>query len=308
MFKKNFKVLSVAASLSVALILSACGDGSAANDDTPLGGKDIEIPYTGDGSAARTLILAEVLDDAGYNVTKTPVESAGTLFASAAEDKDTFHASGWFPSTHQRYLDEYGDNLEVYDNEDILEDVSLSLAVPEYMDDVDSIEDLKDNDDLGDSVDWEITGIDPRTGIMKDTDKGIEDNDMEKWDLKEADDETMLSDLQESYQKQEPIIITAWKPHWIFNELDLKMLDDPDKIYGGDDEHINLVFNKQFKEEHPAAYTITARMAEDWTKKYEEDAMERIFVDGDKGDKVAEDFVDDHSQKVDKWQRGIANE
>lgn len=308
MFKKNFKVLSIAASLSVALVLSACGDSSSANDKTPLGGKDIEIPYTGDGSTARTLILAEVLDDAGYNVTKTPVESAGTLFASAAEDKDTFHASGWFPSTHQRYLDEYGEDLEVYDNEDILEDVSLSLAVPEYMDDVDSIEDLKDNDDLGDSVDWEITGIDPRTGIMKDTDKGIEDNDLDKWDLKEADDETMLSDLQESYQKQEPIIITAWKPHWIFNELDLKMLDDPDKIYGGDDEHINLVFNKKFKDEHPAAYTIATRMAEDWTKEYEEDAMERIFVDGDKGDKVAEDFVDDHSQKVDKWKRGIANE
>src|SRR5699024_2335499 len=141
--------------------------------------------------------------------------------------------------------------------------VSLSLAVPEYMDDVDSIADLKDNDDLGDSVDWEITGVDPRTGIMKDTEKGIEDNNLDKWDLEDGDESSMLYKLEESYKKQETIIITAWKPHWVFDEMDLKMLDDPDKMYSGDDEHINLVFNKKFEKEHPAAHKIETRMAED---------------------------------------------
>lgn len=308
MFKRNIKVLGLATSLAFVLILAACGDSSASNENIPLGGKDIEIPYTGAGSTARSLVLAEVLDDAGYNVTSTPVESAGTLFASAAEDRDTFHASGWFPSTHKRYLDKYGDQLEVYDTEDLIDDVSLSLAVPTYMDDVDSIEDLKDNDELGDAVDWEITGIDPRTGIMKDTEKGIEDNDLDEWDLKESDERTMLSKLEESYKKQEPIIITAWKPHWVFDQLDLKMLDDPDKMYSGDDEHINLVFNEKFAEEHPAAHKIATRMAEDWSKEDEEKLMKRIFVDRDNGEKVAEDFVDDHSHKVDKWQKNIADE
>lgn len=308
MFKRNIKVLGLATSLAFVLILAACGDSSASNENIPLGGKDIEIPYTGAGSTARSLVLAEVLDDAGYNVTSTPVESSGTLFASAAEDRDTFHASGWFPSTHKRYLDKYGDQLEVYDTEDLIDDVSLSLAVPTYMDDVDSIEDLKDNDELGDAVDWEITGIDPRTGIMKDTEKGIEDNDLDEWDLKESDERTMLSKLEESYKKQEPIIITAWKPHWVFDQLDLKMLDDPDKMYSGDDEHINLVFNEKFAEEHPAAHKIATRMAEDWSKEDEEKLMKRIFVDRDNGEKVAEDFVDDHSHKVDKWQKNIADE
>lgn len=308
MFKQNIKGLGLAMSLAFVLILAACGDSSATNEDIALGGKDIEIPYTGAGSTARSLVLAEVLEDAGYNVTTTPVEASGTLFASAAEDQDTFHASGWFPSTHKRYLDKYGDDLEVYDTEDLIDDVSLSLAVPEYMDDVDSIEDLKDNDDLGDSVDWEITGVDPRTGIMKDTEKGIEDNNLDKWDLEDGDERSMLSKLEESYKKQEPIIITAWKPHWVFDEMDLKMLDDPDKMYSGDDEHINLVFNKKFEKEHPAAHKIATRMAEDWSKEDEEKAMKRIFVDGDDGQKVAEDFVDDHSHKVDKWKKNIADE
>ena len=34
------------------------------------------------------------------------------------------------------------------------------------------------------------------------------------------------------------------EPSWFSKELDIKMLKDPEKIYGKDDEHINLVFNK----------------------------------------------------------------
>ena len=40
------------------------------------------------------------------------------------------------------------------------------------------------------------------------------------------------------------------------------MLDDPDKIYGSGKEH-NLVFNKNFKNNHPAAYKIATRIAND---------------------------------------------
>ena len=41
------------------------------------------------------------------------------------------------------------------------------------------------------------------------------------------------------------------EPSWFSKELDIKMLKDPEKIYGKDDEHINLVFNKNFKDDHP---------------------------------------------------------
>jgi ABC-type proline/glycine betaine transport system substrate-binding protein len=36
----------------------------------------------------------------------------------------------------------------------------------------------------------------------------------------------------------------------------------PDNIYGNNNQHIDLVFNKDFKEAHPAAYTIATRMAD----------------------------------------------
>ena len=44
------------------------------------------------------------------------------------------------------------------------------------------------------------------------------------------------------------------EPSWFSKELDVKMLKDPDNIYGNN-QHIDLVFNKDFKEAHPAAYS-----------------------------------------------------
>lgn len=308
MLRRNLKLFGLVPVLVFAVILSACGGDNLSGDgDVKLGGEDIKIPYADAGSTARSLVLAEVLEDVGYNVTLTQVESAGSIFASTAENKDTLNASGWFPSTHKEYLNKYGDNLEVYNKTHFIDKASLSLTVPEYMDDINSIEDLKDNKELGKSVDWTIVGIDPRSGIMKKTDKAIENNDydLDKWKLQEGSESEMISKLTEKYKNEEPIIITGWEPHWIFKEMDLKMLKDPNKIYGGDDEHIDLVFNKKFKDEHPAAYKIATRIADDWNEDDERELVKRIFVKGENKNKVAEDFVDNNSNKVEKWKEGV---
>ncbi|GAB4074247.1 hypothetical protein GCM10028778_17500 [Barrientosiimonas marina] len=306
MHKSNFKIAGLIIALSLSGLLAACSGGTSSTDgNVEIGGEDIEIPYIGAGSTARSLVLAQVLEDVGYNVTSTQVGATGPMFASTAENKDTLNTSGWFPATDKAYLDKYGDDLDIYDSDNVIDNASLSLAVPEYMDDVESINDLKDNKDLGKSVDWTIVGIDPRTGIMKNTEKGLDDNDLDKWDLKKGTELSMLSELQEAYKNQDPIIITGWQPHWIFNELDLKMLKDPDKIYGGNDDHINLVFNKDFQAAHPAAYKIATRMADDWNKEDENKLMKRIFVKEENAEKVAEDFVDDHTHRIDKWKQDV---
>lgn len=310
MLRKNVKLMGLITALAFVMILAACSEDHSSGDngdELELGGKDIEIPYAGAGSTARSLVLAKALEDVGYHVTSTQVGAAGPMFAMTAENKDTLNASGWFPSTDKKYLDKYGDDLEVYEEAKFIDKASLSLAVPEYMDDVDSIEDLKDNKDLGKSVNWTITGIDPRTGMMKNTKKGLENNDLDQWKLHKGSEAAMLSELQKKYKKQQPIIITGWKPHWIFSQMDLKMLDDPDKIYGND-EHVNLVFNKDFKDEHPAAYKMATRMADDWTKDDEDKLMKRIFVKNKNAKKVADDFIDDHSNRVDDWEEGVEKE
>lgn len=303
---KSFKVLGLASALTLSLVLSGCNDDSASGqDEIELGGEDIEIPYSDAGSTVRALVLAEALEDVGYDVDLNQVESDGSLYASTAENRDTLHTSGWFPSTHKDYLDQYGDDIEVYTENDIIENANVSLAVPEYMEDVNSIEDLKDNDELGESVDWTINGIDPRSGIMQKTDDAIEDNGLEDYDLEESSELAMVMELQERYENQAPMIITGWEPHWIFTAMDLKMLDDPENIYDGSDEHINLVFNEGFAQEHPAAYEIATRMADDWEEDDENELMESIFIDEDNQEQTIDDFMEDNSNRIDDWKEDI---
>src|SRR5699024_6232394 len=201
-------VLTVA--LSSALLLAACGgDGNNNNEnaDAPnnnnnnnnnngeetveLGGEDITIPYVAwAGSTSRSPVLAKALEEVGYNVSLDQVEG-GPMWTSVADDEDTLSATAWLPATHGEYLDEYEDDIE-------------------------SIEDLKDNEELGEDLDWTITGIDPGAGIMENTEKAIENYELDDWNLQESSEAAMIADLQEKYENEEPIIVTGWEPHWIF--------------------------------------------------------------------------------------------
>src|SRR5699024_7255250 len=77
-----------------------------------------------------------------------------------------------------------------------------------------------DDEEVGDSVDWTIIGIDPGAGIMGSTEDAMEEYDLEDdWDLQESSESAMIADLEEKYDKEEPIIVTGWKPHWIFADM-----------------------------------------------------------------------------------------
>ena len=75
------------------------------------------------------------------------------------------------------------------------------------------------------------------------------------------------------------------------------MLKDPEKIYGKDDEHINLVFNKRIPK-IILAYTIATRISDNWSKDDEEQLAKEIFKDNKNPEDVAKNYVDDHETKL----------
>ncbi|MCD8871694.1 ABC transporter substrate-binding protein [Staphylococcus gallinarum] len=304
---KIVKSVSLLAILIMTLSLAACGNNSSSSDEqTKLGSKKIEIPYiASDNSATRSLVIAEVLKKAGYDVITTPVQASGPLYASVATNEDAFHASGIFPSVDKSYYNKFKSNLTLYDKNNFVDNVRVGLAVPKYVNNVDSIEDLDGNKSFGESVDYKIQGTDARNGVMKLTKDEVGKDNLAKYKLNESSDQEQFKKIQKAYKSQQPILVTAMDPSWIVNELDLKMLKDPDKIYGSDDQHINLVFNKGFKDNHPAAFTIATRMSDDWSQKDEEKLAKKIFVDQQDPEKVAKNYVDDHENKVDDWLKDI---
>ncbi|BCU53331.1 glycine betaine/proline transport system substrate-binding protein [Staphylococcus auricularis] len=309
MFKHlNLKAFGLIMTLALALVLSACSqdDSSAQTEGTSIGEKEIDIPYIAtDNSAARSLVMAEVLKKAGYDVTTTPVTASGPMYASVSEDENAFHASGIFPSTDKAYYNQFKDDLTLYDQHHLIENVQVGLAVPKYVSDIDSIADLKEDNDFGKAVNHEIEGTDKRNGVMKETKNTIGEDDLKDYKLNSSSDQDQFKAIQQAHQQQKPILFTAMKPHWLHEETDYKMLKDPDKIYGDTNQHIDLVFNQNFKDRHPAAYTITTRMADDWSQSDEKDLAKKIFVDRKNPEQVAKDYVDDHDHKVDEWLKDI---
>ena len=145
---------------------------------------------------------------AGYNVTTTPVQASGPLYASVSQDSDSFHASGIFPSTDKSFYNKFKSNLTVYDKKNLVDNVKVGLAVPKYEQDIDSISDLNSkksttssntgnsSNSFGKSVDWTIQGTDARNGVMKQTKSELDDGQLDKYSLKESSDQDQFKTIQ----------------------------------------------------------------------------------------------------------------
>ena len=76
---------------------------------------------------------------------------------------------------------------------------------------------------VGESLDYKITGIDPGAGIMEATEKAIEEYELTIGIL-HGSGATMTAALKRAYDKEQPIVVIGWTPHWKFAEFDLKFL------------------------------------------------------------------------------------
>ncbi|WHY71535.1 glycine betaine ABC transporter substrate-binding protein [Fictibacillus enclensis] len=154
---------------------------------------------------------------------------------------------------------------------------------------------------VGDQVNYEITGIDPGAGLMKATEKAMKDYGLKnEWTLKEGSSAAMTAELKKAYEKKEPIIITGWTPHWMFSKYDLKYLKDPKGSYGKG-ESIHTLTRKGFKQDNPGANKILDQFY--WKPADMEDVMVKV-QDGAKPADAAADWIKSHKKQVAKWTKG----
>lgn len=314
MFNRK-KLFTFVLLLVFSLVLVACGSDSGdsdkgGTDDTStgdsellleLGQEDLSVPYVAWArETISTHLLAAILEDVGYNVDIKQVE-AGPMYAGVAEGTEDFHTSAWLPATHASYWEEYEDKLVKVT--EVLDQAPLALTVPSYVEDINSIEDLKTNTEFGESVNWQIIGIDPGAGIMQNTQKVLEEYELDNWSVLESSEVAMLTQLRESIANEEPIIVPLWKPHWIFGVEDLKMLDDPKEIYGGSGDQIYTVARVGLEEDAPAAY----RILQNYTETYElvEELMPLVHDEGLDPADVARQYLEDNPDMLAKWTEGV---
>lgn len=321
MLKKSKFLLTLSAlMLILSMMLVACGgadsgenanEGSPANenntavdqnnDELALGQRNLTLPYVAWArETISTFMLANLLEQVGYEVDVRQVE-AGPMFSSVANGSADFHTSAWLPATHAHYWEEYEDNLVKVNQ--VLDKAPLALTVPSYVTDVNTMEDLKTNTAFGEAVNWTIIGIDGGAGIMENTRKAIEEYGLDNWNLVTSSETAMLAELKAAYEKEEPIIVPLWMPHWAFGDMDLKMLEDPKEIYGGEGDQIYTVARKGLEEDAPRAYKLLSQYYE--TYEMLDEMMPKVYVDERDPQEVVQEFIDNNPELVAEWLDGI---
>lgn len=260
--------------------------------------KSIKLAYVAwDSEIASTNVVKEVLETKlGYKVEMLQVD-AGPMWAGIADGSADAMVAAWLPSTHASYLEQYASKLE--DLGANLNGTKTGLVVPAYMD-ITSIEDLN-KPETASSLKNQIIGIEPGAGIMMATEKALQDYALNDYKLIESSSAAMATELQKAYDKQEPIVVTGWTPHWKFAKMDLKYLEDPKGIYGGD-EQIHTLVRKGLKDDMENAYQFLDQF------QWEPADMESVMVaiqEGQSPEEAAKAWVNSHSDKVDAWIKGI---
>ncbi|HEP3916514.1 TPA: ABC transporter permease/substrate binding protein [Streptococcus pyogenes] len=253
-------------------------------------GETVNIAYVQwDSEVASTHVIAEVLKNEGYHVTLTPLDNA-VMWQTVANGNADFSTSAWLPVTHGQQYQKYKSKLD--DLGPNLKGTKLGLAVPKYMTDVNSIEDLSKQ------ADQKITGIEPGAGIMAAAQKTLKEyHNLSSWELVAASTGAMTTSLDQAIKKKDPIVVTAWSPHWMFAKYDLKYLKDPKETFGST-ENINTIARKGLKKDLPNVYKIIDKFH--WIQK----DMEAVMLDINKGmspEAAAKKWVEANQSKVSSW-------
>jgi glycine betaine/proline transport system substrate-binding protein len=210
--------------LALSLVITGCQKQEETSKSAEKPAKTAKLVYVNWSEGVAYTHLAKVVleDQMGYEVKLTAADVAPGYTAIAQGDMDAFMET-WLPVLHKDYVEKY--QKDIIDLGAVYEGTQSGLVVPAYME-IDKISQL---DSIKDELGGKITGIDAGAGVMKTTEQVIEKYNLDI-KLMSSSGPAMTAALKNAVDKKRPIVVTGWRPHWMFGKWDLKFLEqDPDK-------------------------------------------------------------------------------
>ncbi len=255
--------------------------------------KKVELIYVEWSSelASTNIVSAVLQEKLGYEVDLIPVSAAAMWQGIATGDADGMVAA-WLPTTHGHYLERLKDR--VVDLGPNLTGTRIGLVVPAYVS-INSIDELNAH---ADKFDGKIIGIDPGAGVMSTTEKVLEEYKIDNMELMVGSGATMTAALSDAIRQNQWLVVTGWSPHWKFARWDLKYLEDPKNIYGGE-EKIHTIVRKGLKEEMPEVYNFLDNFQ--WSLEDMQQVMVWNSEEGAKPYDNAKRWIEENEEKVQAW-------
>ncbi|SIS49193.1 glycine betaine ABC transporter substrate-binding protein [Salimicrobium flavidum] len=279
--------------ITMVSILAACGsteEGSAENEAS--GEKETitlgVTPWT--STVPPTEVAQLVIEDMGYNVEQTQADVASTFMGLSGGDIDAYMDS-WMP-VHEVYFEKYSDSIE--DTATSYDDAASGLVIPEYVEGVNTISDLKGNEDKFGNT---IYGIEEGASATEELRDLIEEYDLDM-ELVPSSEGGMMAQAQKDMSKEKPVVFYGWRPHTMFNKFDIKLLEDEDGFF--ESASVHVVTNKNLEEKAPDVYNFLSN----WSISIDdvEEMILKIEEGADKKD-VAKEWIENNKDKIDNMRQ-----
>jgi glycine betaine/proline transport system substrate-binding protein len=287
------KRLIAVALMGATLALAAGGSAAARNNKT------IRIGWTAWSDAeAITRVVKQVVEKrTDYAVELVLLDIALQYSALARDDLDLM-LMAWLPNTHADYYTRVKE--DVVDLGVLYTGARLGWVVPKYVpqESLKSIPDLNKLE-VRERLGNRIQGIDPGSGLMRLSHKTIKAYDLEGYNLIASSGAGMTAGLKRAIRRKDWIVVTGWRPHWMFGAFDLRFLQDPKGALGRD-ESVHALARKGFVEDHPQVATFISRVH---LSLEELEALMYASEDGSYKEAAA-GYIATHKQQIDYWWTG----
>ncbi len=262
-------------------------------------GKEVKIGWTAWSDAeAVTRVTKQILEQKmGYEVKLVLLDIALQYSALAKGDIDMMEMA-WLPKTHADYYAKVKNKVE--DLGVLYGGASLGWVVPDYIpkSKLSAIPDLKKKA-VHDQLGGQIVGIDPGAGLMRLSKKAVKDYGLTNYNLIDSSGAAMTAALKRAITRKKWIVVTGWRPHWMFGAFKLRYLNDPKKVLGGA-EQIHALARKGFKKADPKVAAFVSRI------NIPLGMLEKLMYQGEQTSypKAAAKFIKTHPKMVNYWITG----
>lgn len=273
------------------VLLSMLGCASTENDEVKKEEQEIVVGLTTWTSTIPTTeILASLLEDMGYNVEIKEAE-IGFIYEGLDTGELDIYMDSWYPQQIQ-YLEKHSDSIEQLTP--LYEDADAGMVVPEYMEDINDVEDLIGNESL---INHEVIAIedgDPAMDELQELIDAYEELDVE---LISSSEGAMLAAAKASTDEEEPILLYGWRPHSMFNDFGLKILTNNEHPEFFNGSSVHPVVHKDVKERFPDVYELLEGLT------ISIDDMEDMIIKIDSGEdpeEVAQEWINSNQDTIDE--------
>lgn len=236
---------------------------------------------------AMTHLVKTILEEEMDYTVKKRLGRVGQVLDSLAIGTNDIFLDHWLASDSVM-----GEMKEFVDLGINFKGAKMGLVVPDYMD-INSIEELNE---IKDKTKGKIVGIDGGADIMQKTEKAIEDYELD-YELLVSSGPAMTSRLKQAIENEQPVVVTGWSPHWKFSRFDLKILDDPQFVYGTS-KNIHTLARKGFQADYPDV----ANFLKHFEMNQEQlGGLIETFAASDDWDKATQKWISENQELVNEW-------